>query len=63
MSTTAANVPDIAEAHNLLHGGETAVWCDSGYQECTSGRKTWGVRWTASEDETRKTPETGPWEC
>ena len=32
MSTTAANVPDIAEAHNLLHGGETAVWCDSGYQ-------------------------------
>ena len=26
MSTTAANVHDITEAHNLLHGGETMVW-------------------------------------
>ena len=32
MSTTAANVHDITEAHNLLHGGETMVWCDAGYQ-------------------------------
>ena len=32
ISTTAANVHDVTEAHNLLHGGETMVWCDAGYQ-------------------------------
>ena len=25
LSTTAANVSDVTEAHRLLHGGETAV--------------------------------------
>ena len=32
VSTTAANVSDVTEAHRLLHGGETAVWGDAGYQ-------------------------------
>ena len=32
MSTTAANVHDVTEARNLLHGGERVVWCDAGYQ-------------------------------
>ena len=32
MSTTAANVHDVTEGHNLLHGGESVVWCDAGYQ-------------------------------
>ena len=32
MSTTAANAHDVTEAHRLLHGGETMVWCDAGYQ-------------------------------
>ena len=32
MSATAANVHDITGARNLLHGGETMVWCDAGYQ-------------------------------
>ena len=32
LSTTAANAHDVTEAHNLLHGGETVVWCDAGYQ-------------------------------
>ena len=32
MSTTAANAHDVTEAHNLLHVGETRVWCDAGYQ-------------------------------
>ena len=32
MSTTSANVHDVTEAHNLLHGGETVVWGDAGYQ-------------------------------
>ncbi len=30
--TTAANVSDVTEAHRLLHGGESAVWGDAGYQ-------------------------------
>ena len=47
MSTTAANMHDVTEAHNLLHGGETRVWFDAGYQESTSGRRTCGrgVEW------------------
>ena len=32
MSATAANVHDVTEAHNLLHGGERMVWCHAGYQ-------------------------------
>ena len=32
LSATAANVHDVTEAHRLLHGGETRVWCDAGYQ-------------------------------
>ncbi len=32
MSTTAANVHDVTETRNLLHGGETVVWADAGYQ-------------------------------
>ena len=32
MSITAANAHDVTEAHNLLHGGETQVWCNAGYQ-------------------------------
>ncbi len=32
MSATAANAHDVAEAHNLLHGGEKVVWGDAGYQ-------------------------------
>ena len=32
ISTTSANVHDVTEAHGLLHGGETRVWGDSGYQ-------------------------------
>ena len=32
MSATAANVRDVTETHNLLHGGATVVWGDAGYQ-------------------------------
>ena len=32
MSATAANVHDVTETHNLLHGGETVVWGDAWYQ-------------------------------
>ena len=32
ITTTVANAHDVTEAHNLLHGGETVVWGDAGYQ-------------------------------
>ncbi len=32
MSATPANAHDVTEAHQLLHGGETVVWGDAGYQ-------------------------------
>ncbi len=32
MTTTAANVHDVTEAHRLLSGGERRVWGDAGYQ-------------------------------
>ena len=45
MSATGANVDDVTEAHNLLHGGETVVWGDAGYQGRESGRRTSSCRW------------------
>ena len=32
MCATAANAHDVTQANNLLHGGETVVWGDAGYQ-------------------------------
>ena len=32
MSATAANAHDVTQAPSLLHGGETVVWGDAGYQ-------------------------------
>ena len=32
LSTRAANAHDVTEAHGLVHGRETVVWCDAGYQ-------------------------------
>ena len=32
MTVTAANAHDITEARHLLHGGESVVWADAGYQ-------------------------------
>ena len=32
LSTTAANVADVREAHHLLHGGETRAYGDAGYR-------------------------------
>ena len=46
MSTTAANAHDVTEAYNLVHGGETVVWGDAGYQGVhQSGGRTWGWSW------------------
>ena len=43
MTTTAANAHDITEAHNLLHGGETVVWGDAGYQGVHKREETQGL--------------------
>ena len=43
VSTTAANAHDITEAHNLLHGGETVVWGDAGYQGIHKREETQGL--------------------
>ena len=32
MTATAANAHDVTEAHHLLHGDESVVWGDAGYQ-------------------------------
>ena len=42
LSTTAANAHDMTEAHHLLHGGETLVWCDAGYQGGHKGEESLG---------------------
>ena len=49
LSTTAANVHDLNEAHNLLHGDEQLCWADAGYQgaekraELKDGEATWMI--------------------
>jgi IS5 family transposase len=42
---TAANVHDITEAHALLHGQETDVYADAGYQAIEKRCETGAVRW------------------
>ena len=42
MTTTSANVHDVTEAHNLLHGGEMQVWVMLATSECSGGRRTRG---------------------
>ena len=47
MRATAANVHDITEAHNLLHGGgDDGVVCDAGYQGVHKRAENLGGRWT-----------------
>ena len=50
MTTTAANAHDVAEARKLLHGGETVVWGDAGYQGVHKRRENLGldVEWRVS---------------
>ena len=47
VSTTPANVHDVTEAHRLLHGGESRVWGDAGYQGVhhRTENQEWGVEW------------------
>ena len=42
VSTTAANAQDVTEAHNILHGGGTVVWCGAGYRGVPKREKNLG---------------------
>ena len=62
LSTTAANAHDVTEAHNLLHGGETQVWCDAGYQgvhkrEENLSEVEWQVAMRPGKRRTLESPE------
>lgn len=43
MSATAANAHDVTETHHLLHGGETVVWGDAGYQGVHKRKENLGL--------------------
>ena len=60
VSTTAANAHDVTEAHNLLHGGETVVWCDAEYQGSSqAGGEPGASGGLAGGDEARSAAEAG----
>ena len=42
---TAANVNDVTQGHGLLHGEETDVFADAGYQGATKRPEATGVAW------------------
>jgi len=42
---TAANVNDVTQGHGLLHGEETVVFADAGYQGATKRPEATGVAW------------------
>ncbi len=43
MTTTGANAYDVTKAHNLLHGRETVVWGDAGYQGVDKREESLGL--------------------
>ena len=43
MSATGTNAHDVTQAHSLLHGGETVVWGDAGYQGVHQRRENLGL--------------------
>ena len=56
MTTTAANVHDVSEAHRLLHGGESQVRGDAGYRGA-------GKRQVAMRPGQRRKPDPGSGEA
>ena len=42
---TAANVNDVTQGHGLLHGNETDVFADAGYQGAMKRPEATGVNW------------------
>ena len=42
---TAANVNDVTQGHSLLHGEESVVFADAGYQRASQRAQATGVHW------------------
>ena len=60
MTTTAANVHDVSEAHRLLHGGESQVRGDAGYRGVGKREVNWQVAMRPGQ---RRKPDPGSGEA
>ena len=59
---TAANVNDVTQGHALLHGEETVVFADAGYQGAAKRAEATGVDWhVAMRPGKRKQQKHTPW--
>ena len=59
---TAANVNDVTQGHGLLHGEETVVFADAGYQGAAKRAEATGVDWhVAMRPGKRKQHKHTPW--
>jgi IS5 family transposase len=59
---TAANVNDVTQGHGLLHGEESVVFADAGYQGATKRPEATGVDWhVAMRPGKRKQQRHTPW--
>jgi IS5 family transposase len=59
---TAANVNDVTQGHALLHGEETIVFADAGYQGATKRPDATGLQWhVAMRPGKRKQQKHTPW--
>ncbi len=59
---TAANVNDVTQGHNLLHGAEQVVFADAGYQGASKRPEATGVDWhVAMRPSKRKAQKHTPW--
>jgi IS5 family transposase len=59
---TAANVNDVTQGHGLLHGEETVVFADAGYQGAQKRDEATGVQWqVAMRPGKRKVQKHMPW--
>jgi IS5 family transposase len=59
---TAANVNDVTQGHGLLHGEESVVFADAGYQGAEKREEATGVKWqVAMRPGKRKVQKHMPW--
>jgi IS5 family transposase len=60
---TAANVNDVTQGHALLHGDETVVFADAGYQGAEKREEAKGVRWQVAmrPGKRRALDKNSPW--
>ena len=60
---TAANVNDVTQGHALLHGQETVVFADAGYQGAAKRQEATGVQWQVAmrPGKRRALDKNSPW--